>query len=180
MNMKHELNSLKDRQELVRIYADRTDFDNSLIGFIQEIDDDDFLLKSISPKGLYDGFVVKKLDSIVRIETDSAYIQRIKFLFESRAVWHDDIHIEGNVIADLLKYAIEKQRAVCIELLHSGYNDVIGYPEELAGDLCKIHSITDDGAYDGYTYIKTESITQLTCDGLIEQKLDVLHREYQK
>ena len=180
MNIKHKLNDLKDRHEIVCIYSDQNDLDSFLTGFLQEIDDEDFLLKSINPKGLYDGFVLKNLDSIVKIEAESAYIKRVKFLSECRPVCHDNINIKGNLKLDLIEYAIEKNKAVSIELFHSGYHDVIGYPEELEGDLCKIHSITDDGEYDGYTFINIASITLLICDGVNEQKLDILHREYKK
>ena len=71
----------------------------------------------------------------------------------------------------VLLLAKDKNWIVSIELLDSGYDDVVGFVEIVSNDLCEINQIDSYGYYDGVSSIKLCEITQISCNSTDEQLL---------
>ena len=170
--MKDKLIAWKGQNEVISFYTDQMDPEKYMAGFLYALDDDYFVLKSISPEGLQDGFILGEVNAIFKIEIGDSYTKQLKFLSEYRHVRHENIVLQGNLKIALLQYAQVKQKVVTIELFHGGKEDAIGYIERIAGNNCYFHSITEAGEAGDELIIQLESITFISCDGVNERMIE--------
>ena len=77
----------------------------------------------------------------------------------------------NNLIDLFLNMLLKEKIIISIELLDSGIYDIIGFVEEISGNICKIGQVNDDGQSDGVTYIRIQDITQISADSLDERRI---------
>lgn len=169
--MKEKLIAWKEQNEIVNIYIDQMDTGRFMAGFLYAVDDDYFVLKSISPEGLQDGFILGEWNTIFKIEIGDSYTKQLKFLSEYHHVCHENIVLQGNLKFALLQYAQVKHKVVTIEFLHGGKENAVGFIERIDGNNCYFHSITEHGEEADELVIHIESITLMTCDGVNERMI---------
>ena len=63
-----ELIKIKENNNIVSIFCDEDDTSMFLEGYIYAIGRQDFLIKHITPHGLADGYILKKIDSVMHLE----------------------------------------------------------------------------------------------------------------
>ena len=70
----HSLKTIYDgRRSIVSIFCDEDDTSMFLEGYIYAIGRQDFLIKHITPHGLADGYILKKIDSVMHLEISGQY-----------------------------------------------------------------------------------------------------------
>ena len=72
-----ELIKIKENNDIVSIFCDEDDTSMFLEGYIYAIGRQDFLIKHITPHGLADGYILKKIDSVMHLEINYI-LKRIK------------------------------------------------------------------------------------------------------
>ena len=73
VNMIKELIKIKENNNIVSIFCDEDDTSMFLEGYIYAIGRQDFLIKHITPHGLADGYILKKIDSVMHLEISGQY-----------------------------------------------------------------------------------------------------------
>ena len=78
VNMIKELIKIKENNNIVSIFCDEDDTSMFLEGYIYAIGRQDFLIKHITPHGLADGYILKKIDSVMHLEISGQYEKKIE------------------------------------------------------------------------------------------------------
>ena len=78
---KKMLGKIKENNNIVSIFCDEDDTSMFLEGYIYAIGRQDFLIKHITPHGLADGYILKKIDSVMHLEISGQYEKNRKIIF---------------------------------------------------------------------------------------------------
>ena len=170
------LNELLKKEENASIYFNSNSTDNFAFGKILSIDETNVEMYLISPDGDFDGIIVKPIDDIVRIEVGGQYSEKMAMLMKSfshnpkkYALKKSDQN--SNLFTSLLNFASENDLITSIELLNSGYDDVVGFVKSVGDQVCKIEQIDEYGFEDGSSLIRIDDITQLCCESQDERRI---------
>ena len=88
VNMIKELIKIKENNNIVSIFCDEDDTSMFLEGYIYAIGRQDFLIKHITPHGLADGYILKKIDSVMHLEISGQYEKKIEKLYSKKNQRH--------------------------------------------------------------------------------------------
>lgn len=139
---------------------------NFSAGVVSEIFDYEVIINHYLANGNYDGFHVKKISNIYRIETHTKYAKKIEILRQLTNAIHervDDVKEDG--FSTMLHYALKHKKVVTIELCDSDNNDVIGFVKQINDPYITISMLDENGEFDGETVFLIEHITHIACDG---------------
>ena len=149
-------------KEMACIYTNYNDTSKFHFGTIIAVNEEEIAIQTISPDGENDGIVVIGTDYINRVETNSQYIEKMKKLCAGDSLFLNDLEIDNNnIINSILLFAFKEKEVVSIELIDSGYNDVIGIIEEIDDIECKIKQFNEYGYVDGELYFRVNDITKV-------------------
>ncbi|MDF1494829.1 hypothetical protein [Caproiciproducens sp. CPB-2] len=163
-------------KEIVLIYTNAEQTQNFSAGVISEIFDNEVIISHYLPNGKYDGYVVKQISNIYKIETDSKYVKKIKILGKINKTKYDQLcRVQGSGFLTLLTYAHETKKVVTVELINSGNNDATGFVQQINDKYCIILMLDEYGENDGVSMFNIEDISHLSCDGDDEIVLKQLH-----
>lgn len=73
----NKLEELKKNKKIASFYTNENNTIKFSVGYIIDYNDEYFVLATISPEGLYDGFVLKETSSVTRINVDGKYENKI-------------------------------------------------------------------------------------------------------
>lgn len=171
-----KLQELKNSKKIASFYTNEENTSRFNVGYIVEFTDEHFLVAAISPYGKYDGFVLLEVGSILRINTDSLYEEKMEKLTKHYNTTHECISIDGDsLLSGLIQYACTQNYIVSLELLNSGVYDVQGYVKDVTDEGCTIEQITEYGEDDGLTLIAVSDITKISCNSADEILLKILN-----
>lgn len=126
-------------------------------------------------KGNYGGIVAHRTEDILRIEIGGLYGEKMNRLSTSSPAhpepWPLD---EDHIIESLLQKAQDARKIVSIELQDSGYDDEVGFVENLTCNLCVVRKINEYGVEDGEAIMKIQNITQIACESESEEIVEML------
>ena len=177
MNSFEIFTEAKSNKELVAVYTNTNATDKFSVGFVQDINEQEVLLAGIGTSGQYDGYYARTIDSIYRIQQRGNYLDKILYLYTLQQQKHQEIpKKDNNLFKRLLQYALENHLVVTIELLDSGYNDIIGFVKEINEEMVCIHKIDDYGKKDGISYTYLSALSALFCDSEDEANLKLLFK----
>ena len=163
-------------KKIVLLYTNAEQTQIFSAGIISEIFDNEVIISHYLPNGKYDGYIVKRISDIYKIETDSKYAEKIEILSKINETKHDQLcRVKENGFSTLLTYAYETKKVVTIELVDSGNNDAIGFVQQINDKYCTISMLDDYGENDGVSVFNIEDISHLSCDGDDEFVLKQLH-----
>ena len=164
-----------EKNQPISIYTDKDNTEKFAFGFVQGISDDCLLIASITKYGLYDGYVIKKLEDIYRLEVDDKYGKKLRKLYLLHKQKHSKIDLASkNIVCDLLQHAYKNRLIVTLELHDSNYDDLQGFVMEIPSDLIVIKQLDSYGNNDGTSMISLEDITHIACDSENEMTLKLL------
>ena len=171
-----ELQKLKKSKKIASVYTDGNDTSRFAVGYIVDFSDEYFIIGAISPCGTYDGFVLKEVDTIFRINIDSIYENKIETLTKYHNNTHECINLDkDNLISSLLKFSSDRKYIVSLEILNSGVYDIQGYIQEITNDGCTIKQVTEYGEDDGTALVAFSDITKVSCNSSEESVLNILN-----
>lgn len=144
------------------IYTNMHDTNKFYYGRILAVNENEVLVYMFSKNGIFDGIMLKPISAVFRIEIDGQYETKMqKLISYSSPVPFDEELNPLNLKDSLLQIALKTQKIVSIELLNSGYNDIVGFVKEIQGDFCKIQVVDEYGLEDGQSFIDSADITQI-------------------
>lgn len=180
--MVNKLKEFCDNGKNVSLYLNRGDTTRFVFGRIVFSNDRYVIISMISPAGRYDGYLVKSIDDIVRLEFDDLYSDRMQKLcsamYEEVCFTNFDSQTD-DPIRSFLKKALDENKVISIELIHSNIDDVVGNLVSIQDDLCMVKQIDQYGCEDGYSVFSINNITHISYDSEDEQIIMRL-REAQK
>lgn len=165
------LNEMQKEQKYVSIYTNTKDLSKFIFGRILSVNNNYIAIYMISPDGLFDGILVIQTNDICRIEIDSQYSKELLKLISSNNQEQPEYNLDPEKIAEsLLSISRDEKKLIAVELLKSGYDDIVGFVEHVENNLCKIKQVDSYGYEDGISYIKISDMTQISFNSLSENK----------
>lgn len=176
--MRNVLKMICEQEEFVSLYTNEMDTTKFMWGKILSVNENQVMIKSISPNGKPDGIQTKLLDSVIRIEICGQYAEKMKKLLRDSTEHNNPVlhKINENLFESNLNYALKYNKIVSIELLNSGYDDIIGYVTDVNNGICKINQVDEYGSDDGISYVEIANITQISTDSIDEQRIQRLRQ----
>lgn len=162
--MENNLISYIESGEYAELYSDKNDLSKFIFGKIIRKNDVYIIIAAISPKGSYDGFLLKKINDIIKICRNTKYKEDLLYKINKSELIEFNIEESGNPLIDLLCFAQSNNLVVSIELLSSGYTEAFGFVNEIDNQYISINQIDENGDFDGITYLYTKDITQISVD----------------
>lgn len=150
------------------VYPNADESDHFSAGFVECISNEHVLLQSISTAGLYDGYVLRRMDQIFRVNTDGEYENRLRLLYEIQAQTHKPLTSQQseenrNLLVEVLENSIAHHLVVGIGL-SNGADDINGWVKEISDSHVTISNISYYGNPDGMTTILLSDIDLINCD----------------
>lgn len=144
------------------IYANYNDTSKFHFGTIIAINDEEIAIQTILPDGEMDGIVVIGVDCINRVETNSQYVEKMKKLCPDTSVCLRNLQIDNRqIMKSILLFALKKSQVVSIELINSGYNDVVGVIRSIKDKECMVEQFDEYGCADGESHFYLKDITKI-------------------
>lgn len=154
--------NLCDTKSLASIYTDCNDTDKFHFGKVLAVSEKEIAIQMISPDGEEDGITVMDVEKVIRVEINGQYSAKMEKLCAERTISDYPIKFENNnILKSVLSYAISNKQIVSLELMDSGYNDIVGFAESVTDDEYRIHQIDEYGFEDGLSYISINDVTMI-------------------
>ena len=90
--MRQLLTDWKNKHTIVSLFCDENDQDTFLSGYIMDCDEDWVLIGHITPRGEYDGYILKAIDDIIHIESQGKYEAKMELLYSLKNQKHHQIN----------------------------------------------------------------------------------------
>lgn len=160
-----------ESREVVSIFCDADNPGTHLTGIIDSINDDELLIRHISPNGYYDGFVLVHVSDIFRIDYGGAYEGKIQKLYLLRKQVHPKLVQTETLYDSLLRFCKEQNKIVSFELPNCALRgNLINYSYEYIHMLL----VDENGRYDGETVVSSDEIISIAVDTTVEQNILIL------
>ncbi len=174
--MKNILTNFMNNKVLCAVYDSDGNIDKFDVGYIIAVDDDVVLMSGICPNGNNDGYYLKSVNSIYKIEVDSQYNRKIEVLHSGKdSVVNQIIEFEPkDIFRSTLKLLMRQQEMCSIFLFDSDNSSVIGRIEEFDDSIIKISAYNEYGLYDGTVYIRKSDVTGMSFKSSEETKISCL------
>lgn len=160
-----------NQNKVVSLYCDRENIEKHLTGYICSYNEDEILISHITPSGYYDGFILKHIKDIFRIDYDGEYERKIEKLYNLKEQSHYKISIYSeSILYPILEYAKENSHIVCLELQN---NNISGFVNEIS-DFIHLKVIDDYGLENGISVIDIDEVITISVDTEDEQDLKLI------
>ncbi len=150
-----------------------------LAGWVESVSSDHVVLRHLSPEGRYDGYILKYLDSIFRVDTEGRYLERLSFLFTARK---QDFPLQlmpktdedTNLIPEILGAALREDLMVTVEIAAEDIEN--GAVKEIGFDTVSLDVFDHYGVIDREATVHLEAISEVRVDSERLQSLKLLSR----
>ena len=134
------------------------------------MNDSEVLIAHISPNGYYDGYVLKHIEEVYRVEYDGEYEKRIEKLYRAKGQAHNFASAEddGALFYTALSFAKENDLVVSLML---GDDYRAGFVDNYNDDTVFLNALNEDGV----AVVRINEILWLEIDTDYEQDLRILH-----
>jgi hypothetical protein len=173
------LQKAKDGENPVALYTNVENPRAFLAGWVEAVTNEHVVLRHLSPEGRYDGYVLKYIDSIFRVDTEGRYIERLSFLFNARKqdfptrlITQTDA--EASLIPEILNAAQREEMMVTVEIAAEDVEH--GSVREVGFDTVMLEVFDHYGAIDREATIHLEAISEVRVDSERLQSLKLLSR----
>ena len=167
------LKRLKLKDTLIAVYSREdqpTKFD---VGYVIDFSEEWVLLLAVDEYGKYDGYCLRCIENIFRIEIHSQYLSSIPII--------DDVKqkiIVGNdcikTTYDILHKLKESHVLFSAELFNDSENYTCGYINEVYDDILIVDEVDSYGHNDGKAIFELNNITSIWFDSQDLRKLETL------
>lgn len=160
------LEKFKSSKKLVTIFSDLEAPSTCSVGYLHELDENWLALAHISPEGIEDGYVFRKMENVFRIDVGGKYEKKVENLYSQNLVRHENLYLknEKGILIAAITEAIRTKKMVAINVMDG--EDVVGHICLLSETFIIIERFTEFGEKDGQTVVPIEAITKLNYDNL--------------
>lgn len=167
---------------IVSIFSNRNQPDKCSVGYVAKISGDEVLINHVTTTGLNDGYVVRKLKDVYRIDINGQYEKKLHGLYTLQNQIHKEL-IKKEMSDDLNLFEevlIESQKDIlivniCIDESEE-QDSIIGYVNSVDDKEVVISRISENGLSDGESVILIDDIVKINCDSTDERILKLLHQ----
>lgn len=171
------LSKLFLNKKIASFYVNYNETNKFIVGKIVALNKEEIVINMLSLEGEDDGYVYVNIKNIFRIEEDNKYTEKMMKLYTiSSPDISFDITDNSNILAAVLDVVLVQRLIITIELFNSGYDDIIGFVDEVCDGKCIINQINEYGYKDGFSYITTDSITRIS---FLRQEESVIMKLYE-
>ena len=174
--MKEMLLALMEDKKIVLLFSNEEDTEAFSCGYIGAVSSGEVLIIHIDAFGEKDGYIVKRIEDIVKVEYDGQYSEKVGILDQLNKNKHEEEFKvqKDSLFLTMLAYAQGNMKIVSIEIKGSGNEDIAGYVETMEEDFVTIKVVDYYGLFDGEAIVEMSNITHLICDGGREATLNKL------
>ncbi len=171
------LNDAWKAKSLIGIRTKAEDWNESVIGFITELNDLSLTINEVDKNGFLSGMTVILLDNIISLDLDDRYQKRLEFIHgncktlklnEQITIWK-----EGPELTDHFNSLIESKKIATFYFDEDSF--VFGIVLSFDLDYILIKNIGIEGDEDGTSCHLINKIIGLKYDGVEEQKIKMLY-----
>ena len=179
-----ELNRAMKENLLVSIYTNQWEPDYFSTGFVDAISDQEVVLSHVTPDGLYDGYIVRKLDDLFRVDIGGLYEQRLYLLYTLQKQSHLKLIKkrktgDANLFQEVLLCARKQNYVVSLCIDETDTQDgITGWISEVSDDEVIIAKISYEGHNDGFSIVPMNQISKINCDTTDERVIKILNNYY--
>lgn len=159
---------------LVSIYCDLDDKQKHYSGYIIGIDDDMFFLAHISRNGRYDGYILRPIKDIYRIDYNGKYEKKLEMLNKMRTQSHNIAFAKNDpstLLISVLEFAKNNNLVVSLILDDDCRAGLI---KSYDNDIISLYALTDNGEEDGFAVVSIAEVSSFEIDTEYEQDLKIL------
>lgn len=160
---------------IASFYYDDCNTQRHLVGYIERFNDSEILIAHISSRGCYDGFILKHIEDIYRIDYGGEYEKKIEKLYKIRGQMHATINTFGSddeIFYSLMDFVEQNSFLVTLEFAESCITGLVnGYSD----DIVYLTIINDYGEEDGISIVHIDEIQTVSVDSDNEQDLRTLY-----
>lgn len=170
------LNKIYSTQKTVSIYTNGDETDKFNFGKVIALNDEQIAVQMISPNGEYDGVIVMNIEKVIRIETDGQYELKMQKLCSLTKPLLPNVNLANeNIFESAMLSSIKDHCIVSVELLDSGYIDIVGYVKKIENGQCEIKQVDEYGADDGFSCFSIDDVTQICFASEDERRIEKLY-----
>lgn len=151
--------------------------DKFAAGFVGGASERHVVLRSLEPGGRADGWFLRALDDIVRIDWRGQYEERLKMLAQLReARWKIDFLPPVEPATDLpLELLLAARHHDLPVQLDTGSDEAAqGFVAEVTGEFVTLDKIACDGSFDGHCVMALDEVAKILVDEEALQTLGLL------
>lgn len=172
------LSAAREREAIVSVYQSYYSI-NFSAGFVSAFSDDEVVIESLTPRGQCSGWLSRKFDNIVRIDTGGRYEETLLSLHRARGGKHradflPTLDLTSNVRVEMLLAAREHDYAVRIDT--GAEEDIRGFVREVGPETVSIEKFNLHGQSDGDCTLDMDIIDGIYVDDDELQDLKLLAR----
>lgn len=183
-NMIHDfLRNVRKKNELIGIRTDREEWDQSLIGFITDLDDDSVTINELDRDGTLTGSTTILLTNILSIDFDDRYQQRLKFIHDNRSLLDANKQVTiwrtGTDLSDHLSFLIQNKNIATLYFSDPNDEDdnyVLGIVEAFDQNYIVIRNVGKEGDDDGQSCRLMNDLVGIKYAGVDEQKIALMYK----
>lgn len=171
--MYNHIKEIYQNNYFVSFYDDTSNAEKHYTGKINAFDEDVILISHANSRGEYDGYILKHIQDIFKVDVNGKYENKIKNLYEHKNQTHTlSLKDCENIVETLIQYAISNKKIVRFE---SENNMVIGYIKEFNDDIATITQLDDYANVLCETYLDINMFDTISIDTDYEQDLNLLY-----
>jgi len=171
MTMYQILKKLKETGKMTSIFNDIENDDRFGVGFIVSLNQEEMLIKSISPNGEYDGYMWVKVETIFQCDFDGEYEKKIMNLYDACEKQELDFP-DKDIWKNLLEYSISEKRVLEIVYLSK---IISGYVVEYSDEIIAIREVNQYGKEVEMVYIKMELVDEMHMDTITCREVEKMY-----
>ena len=117
--LKKEIEECKLNNEIAGFYFNESKLNSLFVGYVDMVKDNIIRIRAVSPEGLDDRYILRRLSDIIKIERNTLYLKKIKKIAENLHYLEKNIEInnteeENDLLTDTLKTAKEKKLLITL------------------------------------------------------------------
>ena len=183
MNFNKILTEAQTRHQVVSVFTNEDDIYKASVGFVAAVDDEYLILFHITEDGEYDGYVLKRMANIFRIDADCEYERRCQRLYGLKKQHHDSLlQSSDSLIIDFFDWANQSGFVVGVGIRDTGSISVRGLVETIdtQGKLLMLREVTNNGERTGIISFEFSAVERACCDTQEDHNLKLLAAETSK
>lgn len=174
--IKDILKEAYEKKSIIGITTKIIDWDESIIGFIIEIDDTYFTLNELDEYGAFIGSTIISISDVCHVEPSNWYMRNLLLVMEGNSTLNPNARVtvwkEGKELKAQFQHIKDNNKIT--RFFFEDDNFAIGIVLDFDKESLLIKNIGQDGSDDGVTCYQIDDIIGLRYDGLEEQRIRLL------
>ncbi len=169
------------RNDMVAVYTDPSHPECAIVGYIDSLSAKQIAMKHVTPEGISDGYVIRRIEDVFRVDVNGEYERRLAQLYQLQNQQHEDLFPqsvtlqsdlfrEGLIIAQEGNFVV----AICMDETEEQMN-LVGFVKKVRSQTVTLSRISVDGLDDGESTFFIDDIVRMNCNTADERNLKLLY-----